>query len=132
MQAARHLIRNHARLALLLAVIALAIKFVVPAGYMPSAQGHGFAVTICTGMGLKTVSLAGDNRAPTQHDSSDRDMQPCAFAGLGLLATGSIDPPSLVAALRHAALVALFFLPLAFPQSRAFLRPPLRGPPARA
>lgn len=58
----------------LLAVLALALRLVVPAGFMLS-QGSG--LVICTGQGALTV-VPGQDGAPAPSDRPDH--HPCAFA----------------------------------------------------
>ena len=76
---------------LTLAVLVLALKVLVPTGYMVADTGGGLALTICTGHGPLIVRH-GDPKAPAQRTSD----APCAFAG----AMTPITPtaPTLVAA----------------------------------
>ena len=78
-----------------LILIALAIRSVVPAGYMlaaPSEPGGLPQVVICTSGGMKLVTLGPDG-APREERSSGEDGL-CAFA----LPTVAVlaEPPSLV------------------------------------
>ncbi len=67
---------------LTLALLALALKVVVPPGYMvaPRANDLPFAIVICTAQGAVTVEPGGATHdTPTaQHDA------PCVFAGHGV------------------------------------------------
>lgn len=80
------------RFALVLLVMALAVKALVPTGWMPSAE-RSFALTICTGMDTQTIwmdSKGGLHKEnPDDHKQSEHD--PCAFAG-------TVDIPSLAQA----------------------------------
>jgi hypothetical protein len=66
------------------AVLALAARVLVPAGFMPSSD-KAFALTVCTGVDTQTIwmdrkgGLHQDN--PEKHEQ--RNHKPCAFAGGG-------------------------------------------------
>lgn len=115
-----------------LAIAALALRLLVPVGYMPATGQQGAVITICTGMGTQSLGQ------PVPDDRHDRNEpgkgagETCAFAGLGLLSTGAIDPPLLIAAMHFVTRSGL--LPIYLPDGGlpAFLRPPLRGPPRTA
>ena len=137
MVALRALIRDHARLALVLLTLALAVKAVIPAGFMLSPGNDRFlTVTICSDASgtLKQMRLALPSKQDAGGDHSDMagKGQPCAFSGLGQAGFGGVDPVLLVTAIAFILLIGL--APLLTPRARdiAFLRPPLRGPPASA
>ena len=137
MQALRALIRNHARLTLVLLALALAVKAVVPAGFMLSAGGDRLlTVTICSdAVGAAEqvqILIPGKKDARSDHSKAADKGQPCAFAGLGHAALGGADPVLLAAALVFILLVGLAPLPAPPHRDLPFLRPPLRGPPASA
>ena len=126
---------RYARLALVLVVLALAVKALVPAGYMISSTGARFlTVTICAGASgtPKQMRIAIPDKDGTSSDHSEAagKSQPCAFSGLGHAALSGADPLLLAAALAFISLVGL--APLRTPPARdiPFLRPPLRGPPS--
>lgn len=123
---------------MVLAALALAIKVMIPAGFMtasPAADEIPFALVLCTSQGAVTVqpgdlaaSSHGDQgSAPdTAHDS------PCAFAGHG----AGAPPPNLLDA-RSVEFVA-YRAPAAaqivhMAPGRGLSAPPLpaRGPPIR-
>ena len=133
----RALIRDHARLTLVLLALALAVKAVVPAGFMLSAGGERFlTVTICSDASgsPKQMQIAIPGKKTAGGDYSDAAAKPthCAFSGLGHAALGTTDPLLLAGALAFILLVGL--APLRAPPVRAlsFLRPPLRAPPVSA
>ena len=120
-----------------LAILAVAIKVLIPPGFMAAAPANGqpLPLVICTGHGAMVLGpgdafpgRSGHSPAPAgkSHDS------PCAFAGHGVAA----PPP----ALTHAGEVT-FIAYLALPSQPApDLRPgrgltgpplPARGPPFR-
>lgn len=119
---------------LMLAALAIALKVLVPTGFMTAAPTGGlpFALVICTAQGAVTLQPgealgANDHGAPagkTGHDS------PCAFAGHGLGA----PPPNLTDSVQ----VAFVAYRAPEPRSLTGLAPgrglaapplPARGPP---
>lgn len=135
MSSLRALSHSYARLTLVLVVLALAVKALVPAGYMMSSHGERFlTVTICAdASGTKKqmrIAIPDKNETGSDHSEAAGKSQPCAFSGLGHAALGGTDPILLAAALAFILLVG--FAPLRAPPARdiPFLRPPLRGPPS--
>ncbi|MEG3146479.1 DUF2946 family protein [Sphingomonas sp. RT2P30] len=132
MRGMRHLFRRHARLAWLMVTLALAMKVLVPAGFMPVFGAKGVAIVICSGSGPMTATMAmpgmatpgGDHDAPGKHEA------PCAFAGLAAPGLGGADIIQLAIALAAIVAFGVLFTPIARRPIWAFLRPPLRGPPA--
>ena len=117
-----------------LVAIALAVKALVPAGYMISPAGGRFlTVTICADASgtpkQMRIAIPDKNQTGGDHSEAADKSQPCAFSGLGHAALGGADPILLAAALAFILLIG--FAPLRAPPARnlAFLRPPLRGPP---
>lgn len=131
----RALIRRNGSFALALAVLALLVKALVPAGFMIAPQGDRFlTVTICADASgtprQMTIALPGKNGGSADHSDTAGQDRPCAFAGLGHPALGSADPVLLAAALAFILLVGLAPLRALAARDIPFLRPPLRGPPA--
>ncbi|MFA7601897.1 MAG: DUF2946 family protein [Novosphingobium sp.] len=132
MQALRALAHTHRRLALLLVLCALALKALVPAGFMPGQQGTTITIEICADA---SGSIAAQQivipRADAKQDHG-KDGTACSYAALGFAALAGADAALLALAL--AFILALGFAPAVMPPLRriAFLRPPLRGPPATA
>lgn len=84
---------------LALALLAIVLKVMVPAGFMPSAEtrnGLPFALVLCTGDGAKVVQPgdALDARHGDKSDKAGHDV-PCPFAARGAAA----PPPTVVAAI---------------------------------
>jgi hypothetical protein len=112
---------------LALAALAVALKVLLPPGFMVARQGEGFPLVICTSQGNVVVQ---DDGAPGEPAGKAGHDAPCAFAG-----NGAVDvPPSL------AAPVLLAFAAFEAPEPRALTSlapgrglaaPPLpaRGPP---
>ena len=135
MYSLRALTHSYARLTLVLVALALAVKALVPAGYMISPAGERFlTVTICADASgtPKQMQIAIPDKDETGGDHSEAadKTQPCAFSGLGHAGLGGADPLLLAATLAFILLVG--FAPLRAPPARdiPFLRPPLRGPPS--
>ena len=133
MRAIRHLFRRHAGLAWLVVTLALAMKLLVPAGFMPVLDAGKFEIVICSGNGPMTMTMAmpgmagqhgGDHDAPAKHDA------PCAFAGLAAPSLGGADVIQLAIAIAAIVALGILFRPLAQTLAWSFVRPPLRGPPA--
>jgi hypothetical protein len=134
MRGMRHLFRRHASLAWLMVTLALAMKLLVPAGFMPVLGANGVSIVICSGSGPMSMTMAmpgmagahgGDHDAPAKHDA------PCAFSGLAAPSLGGADAIQLSIALTEIVALGILFTPIARRPIWAFLRPPLRGPPPR-
>ena len=129
------LTRKHVRLWLALMLLALAVKALLPAGFMVSATGERFlTVTICADASgtpkQMQIAIQGKDDIGGDHSKAADKGQPCAFSGLGHAALGGFDPVLMAAAIAFVLLAG--FAPLRPPALRdaAFLRPPLRGPPS--
>lgn len=100
-QGLRHVYLRHVYLTL--AMLAVALKVLIPAGFMAApakASELPFAIVLCTSEGMVTVdagkALPGDHdHDHDQGHAADQDDHdgPCAFAGhgLGAPAPGAID-----------------------------------------
>lgn len=137
----------HLRLGFLgLLGLGLWLNTLAPVGYMIAPGSDGWlAVTPCpqTHALARYAQTAIPNNAAMDHahshhghgehgsedNSSSNPSNPCAFAGITKLATGSADPELLVISIAFALLLAL--APRAIPHASKSvrLRPPLRGPP---
>jgi hypothetical protein len=118
------------------AVLALAVKVMIPAGYMaaPSANSSmPFALVLCTAQGAKVVEpgevLDQDHKAPADNARHD---SPCAFAGHGAAA---LAPNSFtVATVTFATYMPLTPVRVTYlAPGRGLAAPPLpaRGPPSQ-
>lgn len=115
----------------LLVACSLAVRLIVPAGFMPVMDGGRVTLQICSGM-ISTGTMAA--MPGMRHGKSDLPAQskvetPCAFAGIGLAALGAADPVLLLAAVLFAFLLASRVVPQVLPAPPGRLRPPLRAPP---
>ncbi|RVU05815.1 hypothetical protein EOE18_07500 [Novosphingobium umbonatum] len=120
----------HRPLAALLVALALCVKALVPTGYMLGTDTRTITVQICAdSLGrqiIKQIEIGHKDSQKAKPDTS------CAFSGLHHAAMGGADPILLALALLF--ILALGFAPWHAPLHKrlAYLRPPLRGPPARA
>jgi disulfide bond formation protein DsbB len=127
----RAFLKEHPRLALWLIAAALAVKALMPAGYMlVDTSARTLTVAICDGNGPATMTIQlpmGEHKAPDSKQDGG-----CAFSALSHATMGGADPVLLLAA--FAFLLALGFAatPQPAPRRRAFARPPSQGPPTRA
>ncbi|PKP89821.1 MAG: hypothetical protein CVT77_16865, partial [Alphaproteobacteria bacterium HGW-Alphaproteobacteria-16] len=95
----RGLILSHPRLAAALIALAVAMKVIIPAGFMPVADGGKIMVMVCTGMGQQQVEIDVPGM-PAKEDGATRTAaQPCAFAGLADSMLPGADPVLLAGAL---------------------------------
>lgn len=135
MRLLRTFMHDHARLTLMLLALALAVKALVPAGFMLGASGDRFlTVTICsdaTGVPKQMqIAIPDKDGAGADHAKAADKGQPCAFSGLGHAMLGGADPVLLAAAIAFVLLVWLAPLPHLPARETPFLRPHLRGPPS--
>lgn len=118
------------RIALALVALALLLRVIVPAGFMPAA-GQGFAITLCTGMGAVAAWVDGEGHVHKGKPASGKDVhQPCAFAGAGLAAhlPDMAGDVAVAMSARPARLPGLL-LAVAIGRGLAAPPPPSTGPP---
>lgn len=130
----RRLLRSHRALAAFVVAAALALRLLVPAGFMPTMEGGRLVISICSGFGpAKTMEMTGATHAGMEHHGNpdgDRAQSPCAFADLALPVIGGMDPIQLAAAIVFVMAAGLVLATALPPRLSGRLRPPLRGPPA--
>jgi len=114
MAALRRLLRTCPALAALIVAAALAVRVLVPAGYMPTLDNGRIVIGICNGYGPMTMAIAVSGLDHHGDADGHQAQSPCAFADLALPLIGAV------------ALLLAEALP---PRAAARLRPPLRGPP---
>lgn len=115
------------RALLALAALAVALKVLLPPGFMVAGEGAPFPLVICTGAGTEVAHQDGAPSAPAGKAGHDA---PCAFAGHGAgAAPPSLAAPTAVVFLRHAPPAPTTLTSLA--PGRGLAAPPLpaRGPP---
>lgn len=114
----------------MLFALALALKTLLPGGFMTVAQGKTMTVMLCSGTGPASITVQVPMESDHQPDSGKAADTHCAFSALGSPALAAADPVLLEAALLFAFVLALLAPTLPLVQRPSYLRPPLRGPPA--
>lgn len=123
--------------AIVLSALALLLRILVPAGFMPSTSSHangGYAITLCSDMSGMTAWVDQDGKLhkgekPTSDQSSKH--QPCVFSGFATALTlPGVAVPTILAPLAPAAIFASFLDHSAIGQGLAAPPPPQTGPPA--
>jgi len=133
-QAIRHLLTQR-HLAVLICAATLLLKLLVPTGYMIANDHSRFAITICSGIApaAMTMGMPEMHGDPADHGKSKdygKAEMPCAFSGLSAAVISPIDPIQLAALIAFVLAMGIAATVMPAPSPPAFLRPPLRGPPA--
>ena len=116
-----------------LVVLALLLRVLVPAGFMPAASADGaahFAITICDGAGGHTIALPGQPHAP----ADPRDVSAhavCPFAAFAL-AVATVTAPDLALRLPERMAAVRGWRAAAVVLAAPRWRPPGRAPPHHA
>ncbi len=126
MRGARSILRSAIGAAFLLAaMLALAVRLLVPPGFMPDRTADGWTITVCTGHGVAELIIDRDGK-PVKSTPSEANV--CPFA---LLAS-----PLSPAVLWGFAFAAAYFLtsginirPLTVIGALVRWRPPAHAPP---
>ena len=123
--------RLRATAALALVVLAVFLRILVPAGWMPATSGNGYAITLCTGIGSISAWVDDKGKIHKEAPAKAKTDHPCAFAGF----SAAMDLPAWenglaitphVAAYLHAPLATA----AAVGRGLAAPPPPPTGPPA--
>lgn len=127
----RHLVLANRPFACAVLALALLLKIVIPAGFMPATSNGQLVVSVCSGMGPTTMvmTIPGIAHKADGDGHGSKPEQPCAFAGFAAPSLAAADLFLLAAAILF--VLALGMRPLVLPASTVppYLRPPLRGPP---
>lgn len=132
-QPLHRLVRKHTTLIGVLLALSLAMKLLMPAGFMPVVEDGRIVVSICSGTERTTavVAIPGMARGAAESGKSDGKAElPCAFAGLSLPSLAAINPIQLAALILFILALGLAFSIQQPPTAAVRLRPPLRAPPA--
>lgn len=134
MQPLRRLVASHRLVAGAILALALAMKLVMPTGFMPTVADGRIVVRMCSGTGPMTMVMTIPGLEQGKHDGEghpDRHEPPCAFSGLSAPSLAAADPILLALAILF--VLSMGVRALAAPTTAAppYLRPPLRGPPTR-
>lgn len=114
---------------------ALAMKLLVPAGFMPIESGGQIVIGMCSGTGPIKMAMTIPG---LKHGQSDDDghhgkaEQPCAFSSLSAPSLAAADPIVLAAAILFATAIIRHLASPSVVVAPTHLRPPLRGPPVTA
>lgn len=112
---------------LALAALAVALKVLLPPGFMMAGEGADFPLVICTGAGTEIVPQDG---APAEPAGKPGHDAPCAFAGHGAgAAPPSLAAPAAVVFVRHEPPAPTALTSLAPGRGLAAPPMPARGPP---
>lgn len=134
----RHLMRHRLSAAWLIA-LALLMKMLVPTGYMIGTATGSLTIELCPS--YAPVKVAASMPGMAHHQDAEhhpkeqhqgKEMPPCAFSGLSAPSLAGADPLLLATAIAFV-ILTVSRLPAhsTLPDKPDFLRPPLRGPPAR-
>ena len=133
MFALRCFILSHRRIATAVIALALAMKLLVPAGYMPVVTDGRIAITICQGVEPTPMPMPGMKHGTGESEQHDGPYEaPCAFTALLGSPLAGTDPLLLTAAILYVMASALRIAARPNVAAPLHLRPPLRGPPALA
>jgi hypothetical protein len=121
---------RHRAMAFAMMALAMAMKALIPTGYMVSGDARTLTVRICDGYADAAQAVVVAVKSHGDAGKTTHDQQACPFSGLSHAGLTGADQVLLGAALAFILLlgfVAPIFAGLR-PISR--LRPPLRAPPA--
>jgi hypothetical protein len=113
----------------MLFALALALKFLLPGGFMTVAQGKTMTIMLCASSGPASITIQMPMESDHKPGSDKAADTHCAFSSLGSPALAAADPVLLEAALLFAFVLALLAPTLPLVRRHPYLRPPLRGPP---
>ena len=130
----RTLIDRHLPAMWMLVLLTMAMKLVVPVGFMPDLSAGNVRLIVCTGMDSPAPMAAMRGMPGHHHDHGgpQKPDAPCPFAGLAAPALGGADPVQLAGAIAAILLAGVAAATPLRVRALAYLRPPLRGPPIRA
>jgi hypothetical protein len=123
--------RRH--IATILAAMALAIRAIVPAGYMMGEQSRVLTVFVCADASdpghVRQITIPVSGKTGGNSEEHGKPDGACPYSVMSMASLGGADAPLLVLAL--AFILALGFAPFQFPPlvGSRHDRPPLRGPP---
>lgn len=113
-----------------LVVLALLLRVLVPAGWMPAATDSGYAITLCSGMGAVSAWVDAEGKLHKEKPSKAKTDHPCVFSGFG----AAIDLPAfnagpMLPSLLAGTLLAPLSITVAIGRGLAAPPPPPTGPP---
>lgn len=121
-------------MALWLVLASLAIRALVPAGFMVGARLMVLTVEVCadtTGVHLTRQISVPASDGPDRSRAGEHHPA-CPFSSLSMFGLATEVPPLLAVALALALALGFAAMPLRPLPQPPYLRPPLRGPPNRS
>jgi hypothetical protein len=114
-----------------LILLALAIRVVMPSGFMPSAE-RGFALTICTGMDSRTIWLDSKGTLHKEDPTKGKTVehQPCPFVATAMALDVPATDTHMAAALVSTAISVFARREVSVGTGLAAPPPPAIGPPS--
>lgn len=126
----RELSQPKRHLVLALFALALAVRMLVPAGWMPSAQGGRATISLCTGAGMVEGWVDADGKIhKSAPDKGSKNSAPCVFALLALGFSAAALGFALARVFDRSNAVLFARRGLAIGRGLAAPPPPARGPP---
>lgn len=114
-----------------LLALALFVRALVPAGWMPVAGPDGVHFALCPDQ-APVAHAAPGHHGGNDHGQAPAPDQPCAFAGLGLAADAPPPAPVILPATIPAMPAQVLRTAVAVGRGLAAPPPPATGPPAFA
>lgn len=119
---------------MLICCAVLVLRVLVPSGFMIGAEQGRVTVTLCSG----TMEIPSTVSVPMKRDGGTTDLghssqhaMPCPYGGLAFPALHVVDPIQLALLTAFILATGLVGIALQARDAPVYLRPPLRGPPAR-
>jgi len=130
MSGIRAFLRDRKGVIVLLLALTLALRALLPTGYMANSSPNGLTIELCSGVAGKTVTLALPGAPKQDHGDKSGAAMPCAFSALGFDGAAAVDPVLLTLAIAFVLATGWRFLSRFAASRREPLRPPSHGPPS--
>lgn len=122
--------RLRGKAALGLLALALLLRLLVPAGWMP-ATGSGYQITLCTGMGAVSAWVGKDGQIHKGKPADSKTEQPCAFSGFSAaLNLPMLDGLAIAPSIAASVVLITKLTAVTIGRGLAAPPPPQTGPPA--
>ncbi len=133
MRAWRRLFRDHRQLAALVVALALCMKALMPAGFMPVSAPLLIAAEICADASgadtIRHIAIPMKDGERGKHSDDGKAKATCAWSALAMASLAGPDPALLALALAFILAVGMLSLRSPLVRRALHIRPPLRGPP---
>ena len=133
MDSLRALLLRYRLAAFAVVALALAMKALVPTGYMVGGDSRAVTIRICSDAQGTAAFDARNIAIPMKGEPAGKHTKAegaCPYSALSFASLGGTDPVQLALALLFVMASGFALLVLPAPRPAAHLRPPLRGPPA--